>query len=558
MRSTSAATFKVDGITVIPEPTGVTDVFTYTLRDGDGTTSSATLTMNYDTTTTTNSDTATVYESGINANGAQAGGTQEAQTIERASGNILANDTGVTSFSNLSISGGTITGGTVTASAPDGNGVVTVTVTDTTSGSRAIATITVYTQNFGANVKGDYVVDLVGRTTDGAGTNDSFTLNYTLTNSVSGEVDNSTLTVDVIDDVPTVQDAIVQVTQGTLPDTNLVFVIDTSGSMIAEVKSIASDGTVTIMNRLQATLLAVESVINEYYSQGGNISVTLIDFDADAVNRGTYTTAASAISALNTPTNFVVGDGTNYEAALTATQTAIGTPTVGENYTVYFISDGVPTVGDTTDPAANGYRTFAATNNIKTYAIGIGSDIANPVELNNIHNVDSDVSGVKDNAIIVTNVATLEDVLLASVPTSFGGSVAGSTASSSLNFGADGGYISSLIMRLDTNGDNVPDADVTFNYNPTTGQITVVGGGTPQTGFPLTSNTLTLNNANGFEDGILIFNFTTGEYVYQTAGFANEGEQFDIRFTATDGDGDTATGRQTIQIVDGKPEANAT
>ena len=557
VRSTAGGShFRVDGITVIPEPTGVSDVFTYTLRDGDGTTSSATLTMNYDTTTTANNDSATVYESGINENGAQTGGTQEAQTIERATGNILGNDTGVSSFSDLTISGGTITGGTVTASAPDGNGVVTVTVTDTTSGSRAIATITIYTQNFGGNVKGDYVVDLVGRTTDGAGTNDSFTVNYTLTNSVSGEIDNATLTVDVVDDVPTVQDAIVQVQQGVLPKQNLVFVIDSSGSMAGEVKNVAANGTVTIQNRLQATLQAVTAVINEYFSQGGNVSITLIDFDATATNRGTFTTAASAIAALNTPANFVVGGGTNYEAALQVAQAAMTPPVVGERYTTYFISDGVPTVGDITDPAANGYRAFATANNVTTYAIGIASDISNPTELNNIHNVDSDNSGVKDNAIIVTNVATLDEVLLASVPTTFGGSVAGSTANSSLNFGADGGYISQLIMRLDTNGDNVPDADVTFNFNPITGAITVVGGGAPQAGIPSPSDTLTLNDARGFEDGILIFNFRTGEYVYQTAGFAAEGEQFDIKFTATDGDGDTASGKQTLQIVDGKPDAN--
>jgi Ca2+-binding RTX toxin-like protein len=552
----SSDEFRVTGISIQPEPSSTPDVFTYTLTDSDGDSSNATLTMGYDGSTTALNDAVSVFEAGINENGIQNGGTQESQTIEIATGNVLANDTGVSSFSTLTISGGTITGGTVTASAPDGNGLVTVTVTDTTSAARTIATITLYTQNFGANVKGDYVVDLVGRTTDGAGTNDSFTVNYTLTNSVSGEVDNASLTVDVVDDVPTVQDAIVQVQQGVLPKQNLVFVIDSSGSMAGEVKSVAANGTVTIMDRLQATQLAVAAVINEYFSQGGNISITLVDFDTAAANRGTYTTAASAIAALNLPANFTVGGSTNYEAALTTTQAAIGTPVVGEKYTVYFISDGVPTVGDITDPAANGYRAFATTNNITTYAIGIASDISDPTELNNIHNVDSDISGVKDAAIIVTNVATLDDVLLASVPTSFGGSVAGSAANSSLNFGADGGYISSLIMRLDTNGDNVPDADVTFNFNPTTGQISVLGGGAPQSGFPIISDTLTLNDALGFEDGILIFNFRTGEYVYQTAGFATEGEQFDIKFVATDGDGDAATGKQTIQIVDGKPDAN--
>ena len=556
--ATPAANFRLDGITVIPEPAGATDVFTYTLTDSDGDTSTATLTMNYDSSTTAINDVVQVFEAGVNQNGAQAGGTQEAQSTESATGNILGNDAGVSSFSNLTISGGIVAGGTVTASAPDGNGVVTVTVTDTSSGSRAIATITLYTQDFGGNVKGDYVVNLVGKTTDGTGTNDSFTVNYTLTNSVSGEVDNASLTVDVVDDVPTVQDAIIQVNQGVLADTNLVFVIDVSGSMAGEVKNVAANGTVSIINRLDATKIAIAAVINEYFSQGGNISIKLVSFQATAtlLNGGTaYTSASTAIAAVNA---LVAGGGTNYEDGLQKTIDAFnldGPVNTAENNTVYFISDGVPSVGDITDPAANGYRNFVTTNGIKSYAIGIASDISDPTELNNIHNVDSDVSGVKDAAIIVTNVAILDDVLLASVPTTFGGSVAGSAATSSLNFGADGGYISSLIMRLDTNSDSIPDTDVTFNYNPTTNQITVVGP-FPATGFPTTNNTLTLNAGNGFADGILTFNFTTGEYGYQTAGAATEGDQFEIRFVATDGDGDTATGRQTIQIIDGKPDAN--
>ncbi len=532
----SSDEFRVTGISIQPEPSSVPDIFTYTLTDSDGDTSMATLTMNYDSNTTANNDTAFVFEAGINATATQDGGTQEAANSEIATGNILANDTGIASTTNITdVNGVTPVGGVITINNPN-------------------YTVQIYTQTVGAFVKGDYVVTLTGNTTEGV--DDVIALNYQLQNSLTGELDNATLTVNIVDDVPTVQDAIVQVQQGVLPKQNLVFVIDSSGSMAGEVKNVAANGTVTIQNRLQATLQAVTAVINEYFSQGGNVSITLIDFDATATNRGTFTTAASAIAALNTPANFVVGGGTNYEAALQVAQAAMTPPVVGERYTTYFISDGVPTVGDITDPAANGYRAFATANNVTTYAIGIASDISNPTELNNIHNVDSDNSGVKDNAIIVTNVATLDEVLLASVPTTFGGSVAGSTANSSLNFGADGGYISQLIMRLDTNGDNVPDADVTFNFNPTTGAITVVGGGVPQAAIPSPSDTITLNDARGFEDGILIFNFRTGEYVYQTAGFAAEGEQFDIKFTATDGDGDTASGKQTLQIVDGKPDAN--
>ncbi|HQN64376.1 MAG TPA: type I secretion C-terminal target domain-containing protein, partial [Methylophilus sp.] len=544
VRSTAGAShFRVDGITVMPEPSGLPDVFTYTLSDDDGDTSSATLTMNYDTTTTANNDVATVYEAGINENGAQNGGTQEAQSIEIASGNILANDTGVNAFTQIT---------NVNGSTPDVNGVITF--------SDARGTVQIYTQNFGGFVKGDYVVTLTGKTTEGV--NDVLTFNYQLQNSVSGEIDNATLTVNIVDDAPTVQDAIVQVQQSVVPDTNLVFVIDRSGSMAGEVKNVAADGTVTIMNRLDATKIAIAAVINEYFSQGGNISIKLVSFEATAVllNGGlAYTNAASAIAAVNAIT---LGGGTNYQDGLQKAMDAFtmdGPVNPLENNTIYFISDGVPSVGDTTDPGAsvptgNGYRDFVNSNGINSYAIGIASDISNPTELNNIHNVDSDGSGVKDAAIIVTNVAALDDVLLASVPTTFGGSVAGSAANSSLNFGADGGYISSLIMRLDTNGDNVADTDVTFTYNTGTNQISVVGP-FPATGFPLAGSSLTLNASNGFADGILVFDFVTGEYTYQTAGFASEGEQFDIKFVATDGDGDTASGKQTIQIVDGKPQA---
>ncbi|HLD10003.1 MAG TPA: vWA domain-containing protein, partial [Methylophilaceae bacterium] len=385
------------------------------------------------------------------------------------------------------------------------------------------------------------------------------TNSYVETFAYTGNATGSNLVVTITDDAPTAQDAVVEVAQGTLPDTNLVFVVDISGSMAGEVKSVDANGVVTVMNRLAAAKLALISVIDEYYSQGGNISIKLVSFSTTAtlLNGGAaYATKAAAIAAVNA---LALGGGTNYEDALIDAMTAFtmdGAVNTAENNTIYFISDGVPTSGDTTDPAAStGYRTYVNTNGIKSYAIGIASDISNPTELNNIHNIDSDVSGVKDAAIIVTDVGRLDDVLLASVPTAFGGSVAGSTASSSLNFGADGGYISSLIMRLDTNADGTADTDVTFTYNPGANQISVVGA-FPAAGFPLAGGLLTLNSANGFADGILIFDFSTGQYTYQTAGFATEGEQFDIKFVATDMDGDTVSGKQTIQIIDGKPEAN--
>ncbi|MEO8417160.1 MAG: VCBS domain-containing protein [Methylophilaceae bacterium] len=501
-------------------PSAGSAALAYTITDDDGQTSTATVTL---TTYSSRTDLATVHESAL------AGGTGDGVRI--VTGNLLANDAGNTSVTG--VTGGTLSGGVYTVNTAYG-------VLQVTAATGAY----IYTLN--AKVDNDSQA--------GANTNE-YVQTFTYTGNSTGAGTPINLLVTIKDDAPTTQNTVVSVAQGTLPPTNLVFVVDISGSMAGEVKNVDANGVVTIMNRLDAAKIALTSVINAYYSQGGNISVKLVQFSSTAtlLNGGNaYASKEAAIAAVNA---LVVGGGTNYEDGLQKAMNAFPTVDPSQKNTIYFISDGVPTSGDTTDPAANGYRNFVNTNGIKSYAIGIASDISNPTELNNIHNVDSDMNGVKDAAIIVTDVSKLDAVLLATVPTAFGGSVTGSAASSSLNLGADGGYISSLIMRLDTNADGIPDTDVTFIYNPGTNQISVVGP-FPATGFPQTGDLLTLNAGKGFTTGILIFNFTTGEYSYQTAGFAVEGQQFDISFVATDNDGDTVSGKQTIMIVDGKPQAN--
>jgi VCBS repeat-containing protein len=492
--------------------------FTYTITDDDGQTDFAIVNLAaYDAA----ADLAVVNESAL-PDGSGGG-------VSVVSGNLLANDAGNTSVTSVSGAGAAV-GGVFTVTTAYG-------VLQVTAASGA------YTYTLNDRVDNDSQA--------GADTN-GYLENFTYTGNNTGAtlID---ISVNIVDDAPLANDQIVEVAAGTLPNTNLVFVVDISGSMAGEVKSVDANGTVTIMTRLDAAKLALKGVINEYFSQGGNVSVKLVQFEATAtlLNGGNaYATKEAAFLAID---GLALAGGTNYQDALLKTLTALGTVNTAENNTVYFISDGVPTSGDTTDPAAStGYRNFVNANGVKSYALGIASDISNPTELNNIHNVDADVSGTKDAAIIVTDVGRLDEVLLATVPTTFGGSVTGTAGVSSLTLGADGGSISSLIMKLDTNADNIPDTDVTFNFNGA--QITVVGA-FPASGFPLAGDLLTLNAANGFAKGILIFNFSTGEYSYQTGSMASAGDEFDIKFIATDLDGDTASGKQTIRVVDGKPEA---
>ncbi len=143
--------------------------------------------------------------------------------------------------------------------------------------------------------------------------------------------------------------------------------------------------------------------------------------------------------------------------------------------------------------------------------------------------------------------------LLSTVPLAYGGNVVSSTANGNV-LGADGGYIQTVTVRLDTNGDGTPDTDVTFTRNQATNQIT--SSGTFPAGFPAAGDLLTLNGTRGFPLGTLTFNFSTGDYTYFTGGTAAEGDAFSFTFVARDGDGDiTAPATLTVEIADGHPVA---
>ena len=221
--------------------------------------------------------------------------------------------------------------------------------------------------------------------------------------------------------------------------------------------------------------------------------------------------------------------------------------------TTYFISDGVATVGNTTDPVgATGFDTFVNAQGVDSYAIGIGAGISDFSNLNAIHNVDADGSGTVDDALYVPDVNTLQDELVNTVPTVFSGSLVSSSNVQTLNFGADNGFIQTITVMLDTDSDNTPDTNVTFTYDPSTTTITNDGGL-----GAVSSNILALNDSLGFVHGEFIIDFNTGNYSYFQAPTLSEGDSFAVHFVAADNDGDvTSPTTVTINIIDGKPIAN--
>jgi Mg-chelatase subunit ChlD len=378
-------------------------------------------------------------------------------------------------------------------------------------------------------------------------------------NYVSNVSTSAALRVTVVDDKPVAYDKVMEVSENPLPSYNLVLVLDVSGSMTSAtaggaVRQINPDGSTTITTRLDMAKAAMVQLVEEYFNQAQNVSIKLITFSSSAtiLNSGlAYTTKQDAIDGINSMTG---SGGTNYEAALDAVQTAFGSVDPAVQNAVYFLSDGEPSVGNITDPVGvTGYDTFVASNNIDSYGVGVGTGIANPQHLNNIHNVDADGSGIKDPAIIVPDLNELDSALLSTIPPAFGGNlVAGNNAGNVL--GADGGHVQTITLMLDSDGNGVPDQNVIFTYDPAaSGQISNDSTFLPPA---LAGDLLTLNSSSGFGLGTLTFNFSTGDYTFFTSPSAVVGDSFSLDFVARDNDGDvTAPATVTIQVADGTPVA---
>jgi large repetitive protein len=508
--------------------------FTYTITDDDGQTSTATVTIQ---TVAANADLTTVYESAL-PDGTGAG------TVT-ASGNVLTNDGGGTAINNVN-------------GVTDGSGADTDARAGFIGINTAIGRLVVDSAGAGA---GDYTYTLVDNANNSAVADDnSITEVFTYASNVGV---NSSLRVTVVDDQPVAFDRTNVVSEDQLPSYNIVLVLDVSGSMSnaaggGEVQQVNPDGSITIRTRLDLARDAMVALVEEYFNRAQDVSITLITFSgtATAINGGTpFTDKDTAITAIQGLT----GTGsTNYTNALNLTQSTMTANgfTPGVQNSVYFISDGAPSVGDLTTPATStGYAAFATVNNVDSFAVGIGSGIANTGPLNGIHNVDGDGDRASDGAIIVTDLNQLDSALLSTIPTAFGGNVV-SNANLANALGADGGFVQSITIRLDSNNDGTSDTDVTFNYNQATNQITRSGAFPP--GFPATGELLTLDNTTGFELGTLTFNFNTGAYTYFTDGTAAEGDSFTFTVVARDGDGDvTPPASVTVEIADGQPIARA-
>ncbi len=187
-------------------------------------------------------------------------------------------------------------------------------------------------------------------------------LQYTVTDG-GGHTGSGTLTVDFDDDTPVAVPSVKAVNSSSGGDTNVVLVLDTSGSM--------GDNVGTNTTRLDVLKASANELLEQYHNLG-NVKVEVIQFNSSPSQVGTaWMTVDQAESYI---ANLTAGGSTNYTSTLTfePTEFAQAGKIAGANNVSYFISDGVPDNNITT-AQENAYINFLQTNHINSFALGAGS-----------------------------------------------------------------------------------------------------------------------------------------------------------------------------------------
>ncbi|NNA55092.1 retention module-containing protein [Pseudomonas koreensis] len=488
-------------------PPGATDTFTYTIRDGDGDESTTTITINVaDSKLVASVDQdVTVYEKALDL-------TKDGQDL--APGTVTGSDPTNT--------GETATG-TLVGAVTGGSGALTYSLVGSATGTYGQIQL---------NADGTYTYTLTSapKTTpnanDGANTlSESFT--YKATDAL-GNSTTSTIVVNIVDDVPKAVPSDRSVAAVEI-DSNILIVLDISGSMV-------DPSGVPGLSRLDLAKQAISALLDKY-DDLGDVKVQLVTFSSSATDRtSVWVDVATAKSLL---AGLTAGGGTNYDAAVATMQTAFNTSgkLTGAQNVGYFFSDGKPTTGQeigTADETA--LKNFLDANNIKNYAIGLGSGVSNA----NLDPLAYDgISHTNTNAVVVTDLNQLNSVLSGTVE---GAPVTGSLLGEGGTFGADGGFIKSIVVD-----------GTTYTYDPraNSGQGSLTAsGGTNHGTFNTVNNSLSIATNNS---GTLVINLDTGDYSYTSQKTTTTVITENIGFTLSDNDGDLASSTLTVKVIPNSP-----
>ncbi|MBV4494260.1 retention module-containing protein [Pseudomonas sp. SWRI12] len=485
---------------------GATDVFTYTVRDADGDESTTTITIDVHNSclvAETDHD-ITVYEKALDLN-------QDGQDL--APGTVTGSEPSAT---------GETASGSLVGSISGATGAVTFTLVGNATGAYGQLQL---------HPDGSYTYTLTAPATTTPHTNDGQnTLSESFTYQATDSLGNSTtgsLVVSIVDDVPKAVASERSVT-ATEIDSNLLIVLDVSGSM-------KDPSGVSGLSRMDLAKQAVSALLDKYDDMG-DVKVQLVTFSGSATDQSAVwvdvATAKTLIAALTAH-----GD-TNYDAAVAMAQTAFATSgqLTGAQNVGYFFSDGKPTLGEIGSADEAAWKAFLDANGIKNYAIGLGSGVSN-AHLDPLAYDGS--THTNTNAVVVTDLNQLNSVLADTVQ---GAPVTGNLLGEGGSFGADGGFVKSLVVD-----------GTTYNYDPAAngghGALTA-SGGLNHGSFNTATNTLSIATDH---DGTLVVNLDTGAFSYTSQTVTHALITENIGYTVSDNDGDLASSNLVIKVVPNSP-----
>jgi hypothetical protein len=495
-------------------PGGGDDHFTYTLKDGDGDTSTAKLTIHIDDSgvcialPTCPADT-TVNEAGLPARGSEPAGSDAASDSEQTSGivTITAKDT----IQSLDIAGHELSLGDL-----KDLGTTPFKIADTTGE----LTLTGFDEGTGAL---SYTYVLKDNT---AGEGQSVSFDITV-KDLDDDQKTATLTINIKDDEPTANCDQISAVAGRNAD--IQFIVDVSGSMkdsYFNVPGSYPDNGIGLERHAMAQMLTA-------YPEVQNVQFVLF---SDHASHSVWMTAAEALTYLQDNSKFPGGGATDYDDALTEAMSALdlARPLPKSDQTlVYFFSDGDPNEprhdagiddeGDGSNVSQAEWEKFVDKHDItNVFTVGIGSVSSGELaELTPISypNIDTAPANHEDNFVnltssnVTTLVQTLNGLVSPASPASITGDVTENDVSGADDFGTG---------KL-----------VSVSYNGTSHD------------FDATTHQFTLDLGTG--RGKLVIN-DDGTYTYTPPSGHADGKPFDVEYTIQDGDGDTSTAKLKIDL----------
>ncbi len=349
----------------------------------------------------------------------------------------------------------------------------------------------------------------------------SIPVDVTYSNSVGTA--NASLVIDVDDDSPIANPLTAQATDAQTVDTNLLLILDVSGSM-------SDPSGLNKLDKLELAIAAIKELVDVYDGRG-DVKIQIVTFSTDAEMQGgsVWLTVDEARAFLDALT---AGGTTNYDAALTTAMAAFGTAgkIVGAENVAYFLSDNNPNepTGSIGVSAAEeaAWKDFLKANDINAFALGVGTGGIDPAQLHPIaYNgaLEADTQGQ-----VITNLNLLAPTLASTVNASVSGNLLTDGGNKA---GADGG------MRLS----QISFGGATFFFDGTT--ISRSGTAIP---FTQVAGVLTFA-ADGFEYRV---DMNSGAYTYSVTDSATLPHNTSLTYAITDGDGDAAANTLTVTITD--------